>query len=131
VVTESAAAEIADIRAVRGEAGYRIDVHDLREFLQGYFYATPGCTASMGASISPLGATSSGGKILKVRWKYPGAGKSGGLRLCIVAFCEQLLVVLCHAAIRRDVEHGELLSSALEADQYIDASYGDDEDEFR
>jgi len=104
VVTEAARSDVAEVRAIRGEQGYRIDVHDLRELLKGYFAAAPGCSGKLGATISPLGATSTGGKILKVRWKYPGAGKSGGLRLCIVTFCEQLLVVLCHASVRRDVD---------------------------
>lgn len=81
----------------------------------------------MGSTISPLGATKSGGKILKVRWKYMGAGKSGGLRLCLVAFCEQLRVVLCHASLRRDVDGAELWNAAGDADRYLDGEVDDDD----
>lgn len=32
-------------------------------------------------------ATAKGGKVLKVRWAIPGSGKSGSLRLVVVAYC--------------------------------------------
>lgn len=120
VVTEAAHAELVEVRELRGEAGYWLDVHDLRELLAGYFYATPGCNAKLGKTISPIGATGAGGKVLKIRWGYPGCGKSGGLRLCVAAFCEQRLVVLCHASMRRDVEESILIGSADDADSYLD-----------
>jgi len=30
-----------------------------------------------------------GGKVLKVRWALPGSGKSGSLRLVVVACCDE------------------------------------------
>lgn len=120
LVTESAAIEVREIRAMRGEDGYAQDVRDLREYMTAYFEASQGCTVKLGRSVSPIGVTSQGGKILKTRWKYPGAGKSGGLRLCLVAFCDERRVVLCHAAIRRDADDDELIDSASAADGYVD-----------
>jgi len=48
----------------------------LKLFLCAYF-STGTCTQSQGTSIVPIGATPSGGKILKVRWALPGQGKMG------------------------------------------------------
>ena len=125
VVTEAAHADIGEVRALRGEEGYRVDVYDLRALLAGYFDATSGCNSKMGKTVCPIGATSAGGKVLKVRWKYPGSGKSGGLRLCFAVFCELRLVVLCHASIRRDVDDDILVHSASDADCYL-AVHADD-----
>jgi hypothetical protein len=41
-----------------------------------------------------MGRNSAGGKILKMRWGRPGCGKSGGMRLAIVAYCAKRIVVL-------------------------------------
>lgn len=49
-----------------------------------------------------MGATPAGGKILKVRWGLPGMGKSGGLRLAVVAYCESREVVIAGAFLRSD-----------------------------
>ena len=127
VVSDSARADIADVRELRGEDGYKIDVYDLRMLLRGYFEATPGCSIKLGKSICPLGGTTSGGKVLKVRWKYPGGGKSGGLRLCVAAFCDDRLVVVCHASMRRDVDDQALMDSATGVDRYIAGADNDDD----
>jgi hypothetical protein len=40
---------------------------------------------SLGDSISPLKATAKVGKVLKIGWALHGSGKSGSLRLVVVA----------------------------------------------
>lgn len=72
----------------------------LKLFLCAYF-STGACTQAQGKSIVPIGATPAGGKILKVRWALPGQGKSGGLRLAVVAYCEQRRVVIAEAFVRK------------------------------
>ena len=47
-------------------------------------------------------ASPRGGKVLKVRWAYPGCGKSGSLRLVVVAYCEQKRVHIAQAFDRRE-----------------------------
>ena len=73
----------------------------LKEFLCGYF-SSGDCRNSQGSSIAPMKATPRGGKVLKVRWAYPGCGKSGSLRLVVVAYCEQKRVNIAQAFDRRD-----------------------------
>lgn len=85
IVTEEGHADIADIREALGD-GYKADVASLQDMMAGYFSGDEGCTTKQGKSISPLGATSDGGKLLKVRWMMPGCGKSGGLRFALVAY---------------------------------------------
>lgn len=43
-----------------------------------------------------------GGKVLKVRWALPGCGKSGSLRLVVVAYCNEKRVHIAQAFERRD-----------------------------
>ena len=73
----------------------------LQEFLCGYF-SSGDCNNSLGDSISPLKATPKGGKVLKVRWALPGSGKSGSLRLVVVAYCDEKRVHIAQAFLRRD-----------------------------
>jgi hypothetical protein len=40
--------------------------------------------------------------VLKVRWGLAGEGKSGGLRLIVVAYCDEKKVVIAEALQRRD-----------------------------
>lgn len=100
IVTEEGHRDIAEVRAALGE-GYNADVALLQE-MSGYFSGDEGCTTRQGKTISPLGATSDGGKLLKVRWMMPGCGKSGGLRFAFVVYCEQRTVVLCRGWVRKD-----------------------------
>jgi hypothetical protein len=55
---------------------YEQDKRALKEFLCGYFSSVECCHAQ-GSSICPMKATPKGGKVLKVRWGYPGCGKCG------------------------------------------------------
>lgn len=86
----------------------------LKVFLCAYF-STGTCTQAQGKSIVPIGATPAGGKILKVRWALPGQGKSGGLRLAVVAYCEQKRVVIAEAFLRRTDPSSEDFFSAVQS----------------
>jgi hypothetical protein len=92
---------IQEARALLGEELYEENKKALQEFLCNYFSAGA-CNAAQGSSISPLGATRAGGKILKVRWALPGCGKSGSLRLCVVAYCAELRVFVAAGFMRRE-----------------------------
>lgn len=65
------------------------------------YFSSGKCDSKQGKTISPMGATKNGGKILKVRWTVPGQGKSGGLRLCIVVFCEEMEVIAAEGWLRK------------------------------
>lgn len=80
---------------------YEQDKRALKEFLCGYF-SSGDCRNSQVSSISPMKATPRGGKVLKVRWAYPGCGKSGSLRLVVVAYCDDKRVHIAQAFDRRD-----------------------------
>lgn len=80
---------------------YEQDKRALQEFLCGYF-SSGDCNNALGDSISPLKATRKGGKVLKVRWALPGCGKSGSLRLVVVAYCHEKRVHIAHAFRRSD-----------------------------
>lgn len=88
------------LREQLGEAQYG----DYREALQiaicQYINATS-CTQP-GIQITPMGGSAHGGKCLKIRWLLPGGGKSGGLRIAAVAYCETRVVKLAGAWMRRD-----------------------------
>ena len=92
---------LSELRKRMSAEEYEAQKKALQDFLCGYF-STGNCTNSQGSSISPMKATPLGGKVLKVRWAYPGCGKSGSLRLVVVAYCEQLRVHIAAAFDRRD-----------------------------
>ena len=95
------ASTIHGIKSSLGQEKYSFQRDALQEFLCDYF-SSGRCTDSQGSSICPIGASPKGGKVLKVRWALPGGGKRGGLRLCIVVYCEQKKVILAQAFIRKD-----------------------------
>ena len=126
-VTKAARAQAAEVREIRGDLDYFVDVRNLREFLGGYFDSSSGCTLKLGRSISPLGAVGTG-KILKVRWIYPGAGKERGPAPVFrgVLRGTQSRPVPC--GVRRDVDGNELMAAAADAGAYVnddDNDYGD------
>ena len=92
---------LIELRQQMSPDDYEMEKRALQEFLCGYF-STGDCSNAQGDSISPLKATAKGGKVLKVRWGLPGAGKSGSLRLVVVAYCEQKRVHIAQAFSRRD-----------------------------
>jgi hypothetical protein len=73
----------------------------LKVFLCEYF-SSGNCQNAQGKSIAPIKATAKGGKVLKVRWAYPGCGKSGGLRLVVVVYCKERRVHIAQAFDRRE-----------------------------
>jgi len=92
---------IAELRNRMTPDEYEEQKKALKEFLCGYF-SSGDCGNSQGRSIAPMKGSPRGGKALKVRWAYPGCGKSGSLRLVVVAYCEQKRVFIAQAFDRRD-----------------------------
>lgn len=92
---------------------YDQDKRALQEFLCGYF-SSGECTNALGDSISPLKATPKGGKVLKVRWALPGTGKSGSLRLVVVAYCDEKRVHIAQAFRRSDNPTDDDVRDAVE-----------------
>lgn len=122
LVHETGAADVKDIREALGDE-YDADVIRLRDLLCSYFSADEGCVSKLGKSISPVGRTTDGGKILKVRWTTPGSGKSGGLRLCFVVYCDARTVVLCRGWVRKEADDAN-----YDAAGKLATGYGIDED---
>lgn len=92
---------LTDLREQMTPEEFEQEKRALKEFLCGYF-SSGDCRNAQGSSIAPMKATPKGGKVLKVRWAYPGCGKSGSLRLVVVAYCEQKRVHIAQAFDRRD-----------------------------
>lgn len=92
---------ISELRNRMTSEEYAEQKKALKEFLCGYF-SSGDCRNAQGSSISPMKASPGGGKVLKVRWAYPGCGKSGSLRLVVVAYCEQKRVFIAQAFDRRE-----------------------------
>lgn len=92
---------LSELRQRMTPEDYEQDKLALKEFLCGYF-SSGDCRNSQGSSISPMKATPLGGKVLKVRWAYPGCGKSGSLRLVVVAYCDEKRVYIAQAFDRRE-----------------------------
>jgi hypothetical protein len=104
-ILDGARAEIDRLRGQMTPEAYEDDKRSLQAYLCNYFNSDDGkdCDAKQGKAISPVGfSTGQGGKCLKVRWAVPGQGKSGGLRLAVVADCEAKRVKLAGAWLRRD-----------------------------
>ena len=107
-----AATLLAELRQRMTPETYEQEKQALKEFLCGYF-STGECRNALGSSISPMKATPGGGKVLKVRWAYPGCGKSGSLRLVVVAYCDQKRVHIAQAFDRRENPTDEDISDAV------------------
>ena len=72
-----------------------------QDFMCAYFNMGD-CSKEQGDAISPLGGAPDGWKAFKVRWGYPGCGKSGGVRLAVIVNCADLRVKLVGAWWRAD-----------------------------
>lgn len=94
--------QLARAREALGEDGYAKERSAFQSFLCSYFDSGH-CRHRMG-SIAPMASSNTprGGKCLKVRWGLPGSGKSGGLRLALVVYCEMREVKVVGAWTRRD-----------------------------
>lgn len=110
----SSAEGVWKVRKLMNEKVYEQSKEALKLFLCDYF-STGRCTQKQGKSISPIGATPNGGKILKVRWGLPGQGKSGSLRLVVVAYCEERRVVIAEAFLRNTDPNDDDFSSAVKS----------------
>jgi hypothetical protein len=108
---------VANVRALLGEEQYQETKKALQKALCAYFSSVSGCDAKQGNSISPIGATPKGGKILKVRWGLPGRGKSGSLRLCLVVYCAEMRASVAAAFLRKTrPSEGDFQQAAQAAD---------------
>lgn len=102
-----------ELREQMTEELYEQNKRALKEFLCGYF-SSGDCNNALGDSISPLKATPKGGKVLKVRWALPGSGKSGSLRLVVVAYCDERRVHIAQAFRRSDNPSDDDVRDAVE-----------------
>jgi hypothetical protein len=101
------------IRAALGEEGYAETRRAFQEALCVYF-STGTCLTKHGKFISPIaGDVCDGGKCFKVRWMVPGRGKRGGLRLAVIAYCEERTVVLAGAWVRKEDPTDEEIDGAI------------------
>lgn len=93
-----ASQELGAVRKLLGEDAYEAEKAALKDYLCNYFNSGT-CRHKQGSQISPMPSTltGQGGRCLKVRWGLPGKGKSGGLRLAVVAYCDRKHVKLCGA----------------------------------
>ena len=107
------AAEIHRLKATLTAEAYEAQKDALKSYLCQYF-SSGLCNHALGDSISPLKATEKGGKVLKVRWGYPGCGKSGSLRLIVVAYCDELRVHIAGAFPRKSDPTDEAVLDCLE-----------------
>jgi hypothetical protein len=103
---------LAELRQRMTPEAYEQEKQALQEFLCGYF-STGDCRNALGSSVSPMKASPGGGKVLKVRWALPGGGKSGGLRLVVVAYCEEKRVHIAQAFDRRENPTDEDIADAV------------------
>lgn len=103
------------IRQYKRVVGGKYDEYkrDLQEYLCGYFNSTANCATST-RSIKPLGGEGSSGKILKVRWMYPQAGKSGGIRIAFVVHCDTRRVYLANLDFRKNAPDNDFFSDAVD-----------------
>lgn len=104
---------LIELRQQMSSEQYEDEKRALQEFLCGYF-SSGDCNHALGDSISPLKATKKGGKVLKVRWALPGSGKSGSLRLVVVAYCDEKRVYIAQAFSRRDNPSDDDFRGAVE-----------------
>ncbi|CAN5202163.1 hypothetical protein BH09SUM1_BH09SUM1_25890 [soil metagenome] len=104
---------LLDLRERMTAQQYEENKHALKKFLCGYF-SSGDCQSSQGSSICPVKGTRKGGKVLKVRWAYPGCGKSGSLRLVVVAYCTQKRVFIAKAFDRREDPSDEDIQEAIQ-----------------
>lgn len=117
VVWEQCSGARPELRIVQdqlGEQSYLEWLEELKAFLCAYFSSERPCVQKQGKSISPVASGVKNGKGLKVRFGFPGCGKSGGLRLAVLAFCERRVVKIAGAWRRKDDPEDEDFRAAFE-----------------
>lgn len=104
------------VRAYRTIVGphYRGLLLAFQAMLADYIHNDSGCTAPA-FNISPMGGLPNGAKMFKVRWMYPGCGKSGGLRVAIEMRCREYMVLLAGMWDRREDPSDEEFARAFAA----------------
>ncbi len=107
------ATELRQQRKLWNDEQYKEQKEAIKTFLCAYFSTHSDCRDRQGDSIVPIMSTPKGGKVLKMRWAFPGCGKSGGLRLVVVAYCDELKVVIAEGAARRDSLPDEFVADAV------------------
>ncbi|WP_287129686.1 hypothetical protein [Candidatus Cyanaurora vandensis] len=106
------AKNIYDIRQQMGEDSYNLAKSDLQKILCDYFSCGQ-CDFKLGQTISPIGKTPAGGKVLKVRLGLAGRGKRGGLRLSVVVYCKEKRVVIAEVFKRKEDPSDEEFSLSV------------------
>lgn len=91
-----------ELKQKHGEAWYEAQKQALQQTLCDYFSTDLGCMSKSNLIVPHGGASEAGGKGLKIRWGLPGTGKSGGLRILAVVYCEMRRVYLVAAELRKD-----------------------------
>ncbi len=100
LVKPSAQGSVSEYRQRVGQH-YRGLLRSFQDSICFYINSHGECTAK-GVNISPMGGTPNGAKIFKMRWMYPGCGKSGGLRLAVLMWCNERKVVVAGLWERRE-----------------------------
>ncbi len=96
-------------------ADYNASKAALQKLLCDYFNQGE-CLGRQGKTIAPVECGVPRAKGFKVRWMVPGCGKSGGLRLAVLAFCEERRVILAGAWMRiEDPKDAEFAAAFAEA----------------
>jgi hypothetical protein len=92
---------LAPVRKEFGNSSYADEKRAIKEFFCQYVNTGEHC-ATKALGISPLGGTKKNGKSFKMRWSIAGGGKSGGIRLALVAYCAERIVVVAGGWVRKD-----------------------------
>lgn len=112
-VLKRATVDLVAFRHEMGEAAYNEQTRSFQDFFCDYINTGSQCRTK-GCNVSPMGGTKAGGKSFKVRWALPGMGKSGGLRLAVVAYCDAKRVKIAAAWMRRDDPADDEFADAVE-----------------
>lgn len=100
----TAAETNSKVREQLGSAEHAEYKRGLQQYLVNYFNSDHrSCSIRVGDGICPVGLSdyTGRGKCLKVRWPLPGAGKSGGLRLLVIVYCNDKRVKIVGAWARK------------------------------
>lgn len=113
VLCKAAQGPAHELRRQLGHEAYAVLTLSLKTFLCDYFTSPEACVEKQGKSISPVKCGVKHAKGLKVRFGYPGCGKSGGLRLAVLAFCEEKRVKVAGAWFRAEDPDAQDLNDAF------------------
>jgi hypothetical protein len=95
---------IQPIRESMSSKEYEDGKKKLQQFICDYVNSAGGqnCLNKQGKSISPIGKSREGGKLLKIRWSIHNAGKSSGFRFIFSLHCKERIAWIMDAVIRKD-----------------------------